>query len=77
MLLMLMWMMEMVGGDPEEDLVIDTAGGKVRGERLVTDTGKELDMWASVPYAEPPVGSLRCVIITLLSCGEQSLHGGS
>ena len=66
MLLILVWMTELVGGDPEEDLVIDTASGQVRGERLVTDTGRELDMWASIPYAEPPLGGLRFVCLTLI-----------
>merc|ERR1719270_3011085 len=49
----------MVGGDLEEDLVVDTSQGKVRGERLVSDTGKQFDIWRSIPFAEPPIGNLR------------------
>ena len=53
------WMTMMVGGDMEEDLVVDTASGKVRGERMISDTGKKFDIWRSIPFAEPPVGNLR------------------
>ena len=49
----------MVEGDIEEQVVIDTSLGQVRGERLKSDTGKEVDIWASIPFAEPPVESLR------------------
>ena len=49
----------MVEGDLEEQTVITTSLGKVRGERLKSDTGKEVDIWASIPFAEPPVASLR------------------
>ena len=49
----------MVEGDLEEQTVIATSLGQVRGERLKSDTGKEVDIWASIPFAEPPVESLR------------------
>ena len=49
----------MVEGDLEEQTVIATSLGQVRGERLKSDTGKEVDIWASIPFAEPPVDSLR------------------
>ena len=48
-----------VVGDTEEQLVVETSAGKVLGERIVSDTGKELDIWSSIPFAEPPVGNLR------------------
>ena len=47
-----------VGGDPEQ-LVVETSTGIVRGERKKSDLGRDVDVWASIPYAEPPVGSLR------------------
>ena len=49
----------MVEGDLEEQTVIDTSLGQVRGERVKSDTGKEVDLWASIPFAEPPVDNLR------------------
>ena len=54
----------MVEGDLEEQTVIATSLGEVRGERLKSDTGKEVDIWASIPFAEPPVDSLRCDKLT-------------
>ena len=51
-------MVVMVGGDPEQ-LVVETTTGIVRGERKKSDLGRDVDVWASIPYAEPPVGSLR------------------
>lgn len=46
-------------GDPEEAVVVETSLGAVRGERRATDSGKMVDVWASIPFAEPPVGKLR------------------
>ena len=56
-----MMTMRVVGDteDIEEQLVVETSAGKVLGERIVSDTGKELDIWSSIPFAEPPVGKLR------------------
>ena len=45
--------------DTEAQLVVETSAGKVLGERIVSDTGKDLDIWSSIPFAEPPVGNLR------------------
>ena len=54
-----MMMTMRVVGDTEEQLVVETSAGKVLGERIVSDTEKELDIWSSIPFAEPPVGNLR------------------
>ena len=56
---MILMMTMRVGGDTEEQMVVETSAGRVMGERIVSDTGKELDIWASIPFAEPPVGNLR------------------
>ena len=53
-----MVMVILVGGDPEQ-LVVETTAGFIKGERKKSDLGKDIDIWASIPYAEPPVGSLR------------------
>ena len=54
----LVMMVVMVGGDPEQ-LVVETTTGIVRGERKKSDLGRDVDVWASIPYAEPPVRSFR------------------
>lgn len=61
LLLTLLTVTMMVGrSDMEHDeLVVETKIGAVRGERIVTDAGKKVDIWASVPFAEPPIGNLR------------------
>ena len=51
-------MVVIVGGN-QEQLVVETSSGTVLGERVQSDLGKMVDIWASIPYAEPPVGSLR------------------
>ena len=43
----------------EDTLVVHTTNGKVRGERAVSDLGKEVEVWDRIPFAEPPVGNLR------------------
>ena len=50
----------LVGGALDQ-LVVETTEGLVRGQRI-----KGLDVWASIPYAEPPVGSLRYQVVTSL-----------
>ena len=59
--MIVMMTMRVVGitEDTEEQLVVETSAGKVLGERIVSDTGKDLDIWSSIPFAEPPVGNLR------------------
>ena len=43
-----------LSGGAFDQLVVETTLGLVRGQRI-----KGLDVWASIPYAEPPVGNLR------------------
>ena len=66
--MVVMVMTMMVEGDLD-DLVIETSLGKLRGERLKSDTGKEVDIWASIPFAEPPVENLRYyLVLSTLYC---------
>ncbi|XP_047105948.1 acetylcholinesterase-like [Schistocerca piceifrons] len=45
---------------PEDDpLVVQTTKGKVRGVTLAATTGKLVDVWMGIPYAQKPVGPLR------------------
>ena len=48
-----------VAGQAGQEMTVQTRAGRVRGERQATDLGKEVDVWASIPYAEPPLGNLR------------------
>ncbi len=43
----------------DDSLVVDTSNGKVVGERMVSDLGKDVEVWNKIPFAEPPVGNLR------------------
>lgn len=47
--------------DPNADdpLVVQTKKGKVRGITLTAATGKKVDAWLGIPYAQKPLGSLR------------------
>ncbi|XP_066152185.1 acetylcholinesterase-like [Euwallacea fornicatus] len=45
---------------PDQDpLIIRTTKGKVRGTTLTAATGKKVDAWLGIPYAQKPVGNLR------------------
>ncbi|KAJ2943978.1 hypothetical protein O0L34_g8300 [Tuta absoluta] len=46
---------------PEEDdpLVVRTRKGRVRGITLTAATGKKVDAWFGIPYAQKPIGDLR------------------
>lgn len=45
--------------DDDDPLIINTDKGKVRGITIPSATGKKVDAWLGVPYAQPPIGSLR------------------
>lgn len=47
--------------DAEENdpLIITTDKGKVRGLTLTSPTGRKVDAWLGIPYAQPPLGALR------------------
>lgn len=47
------------GGDDDDPLVVATSKGKVRGVTLSAATGKLVDAWLGVPYAQKPLGALR------------------
>uniref|UniRef100_A0A1B6JWT5 Carboxylic ester hydrolase n=2 Tax=Homalodisca liturata TaxID=320908 RepID=A0A1B6JWT5_9HEMI len=44
---------------PEESLLVQTLKGKVHGVTLTAATGKLVDAWLGIPYAQKPTGSLR------------------
>ncbi|KAL1140823.1 hypothetical protein AAG570_000751 [Ranatra chinensis] len=46
-------------GSQQDDLVITTNKGKVRGTTLSAPTGKYVDAWFGIPYAKKPIGNLR------------------
>ena len=42
-----------------DSLTVTTRKGQVRGETQYSDLGKPVDVWASIPFAKPPLGALR------------------
>ncbi|XP_040580554.1 LOW QUALITY PROTEIN: acetylcholinesterase [Lepeophtheirus salmonis] len=48
-----------VGAIVQDNLVITTKKGKIRGVTLKSATNREVDAWYGIPYAQPPVGNLR------------------
>ncbi|XP_018319548.1 acetylcholinesterase-like isoform X2 [Agrilus planipennis] len=46
--------------DSEDDsLIVQTGKGKIRGVTLTASSGKKVDAWLGVPYAQKPTGNLR------------------
>uniref|UniRef100_A0A1B6MCT5 Carboxylic ester hydrolase n=1 Tax=Graphocephala atropunctata TaxID=36148 RepID=A0A1B6MCT5_9HEMI len=43
----------------EDSLLVQTLKGKVHGATLTAATGKLVDAWLGIPYAQKPTGSLR------------------
>ncbi|XP_035782837.1 acetylcholinesterase-like isoform X2 [Anopheles albimanus] len=42
-----------------DPLVVNTDKGRVRGITVDAPSGKKVDVWLGIPYAQPPVGPLR------------------
>ena len=42
-----------------DELVIETNSGSVRGVRQRAANGRKVDVWWGIPYAEPPIDDLR------------------
>lgn len=45
----------------DDPLVVHTKKGKVRGITVTAATGKKVDAWLGIPYAQKPLGNLRLV----------------
>ncbi|CAH2069013.1 unnamed protein product, partial [Iphiclides podalirius] len=48
-----------LGPEDEDPLIVRTRKGKVRGITLTAATGKQVDAWFGIPYAQKPLGDLR------------------
>lgn len=46
-------------GNIEDPLIVQTKKGKVKGITLTATTGKQVDAWLGIPYAQKPIGALR------------------
>ncbi|XP_039295607.1 acetylcholinesterase [Nilaparvata lugens] len=46
-------------GRREAPMVVHTTKGRVRGVTLTASTGKQVDAWLGIPYAQKPIGPLR------------------
>jgi hypothetical protein len=42
--------------EDEDEMVVQTNKGKVRGITLTSATGKLVDAWLGIPYAQKPIG---------------------
>jgi len=49
-------------GHSDDPLVVRTRKGMVRGKTMVATTGKSVDAWFGIPYAQKPVGESRAQI---------------
>lgn len=43
-------------GHPDEPLVVRTRKGMARGKTLTAKSGKNVDAWFGIPYAQKPIG---------------------
>ena len=43
----------------EEDTIISTTRGKIRGKILQTEVGVDINAWLGIPFASPPINELR------------------
>lgn len=60
---------EDIGDDPdriledsdqnEDSLIVETEKGRVRGITLTAATGKLVDAWLGIPYAQKPIGRFQ------------------
>lgn len=54
-------------GEPDQDqdqddpLVVQTTKGKVRGITMTAATGKLVDAWLGIPYAQKPIGAYTLI----------------
>ncbi len=61
------------GAWPYDHVIVDTMDGPVQGDVLNLHTGDKINTFLGIPYAEPPVGSLRWQVSHSL-CVTSSLH---
>ncbi|GBP16249.1 Acetylcholinesterase [Eumeta japonica] len=47
------------GPERDDPLIVRTRKGRVRGITLTAATGKQVDAWLGIPYAQKPMGHLR------------------
>ncbi|CAK9815303.1 Ace [Anthophora plagiata] len=48
-----------LNSNDDDPLVVQTRKGKVKGKTMTATTGKEVDVWFGIPYAQKPLGHLR------------------
>ena len=51
-------------GLQDDPLIVDTRKGKVRGITLTAPTGKLVDAWLGIPYAQKPVGEYYYLVLS-------------
>lgn len=53
---------ESLNSSPDDEMVVRTRKGKVRGTTLTAASGKKVDAWMGIPYAQKPIGEFKEVI---------------
>lgn len=61
-------------GYTDDPLVVHTKDGMVRGRTLVATTGKSVDAWFGIPYAQKPIGKSRSEARKAKSLGPRSVN---
>lgn len=44
-------------------MVIHTTKGKIRGVTQIASTGKSVDAWLGIPYAQKPIGQYKNIVV--------------
>lgn len=57
----------MHGSKEDDEVVVETKNGRVRGLTLKAATGKKVSAWYGIPYAKKPIGErLKCYEMSTL-----------
>lgn len=51
----------------EDSLIVETRKGKIRGKTISATTGKLVDAWLGIPYAQKPIGEYISRLVALSS----------
>ena len=60
-------------GFQDDPLIIETKKGKVRGITLTAATGKLVDAWLGIPYAQKPIGKIQSITFIGISMTKQEI----
>lgn len=58
----------------DDSMVIHTTKGKIRGVTQTATTGKLVDAWLGIPYAQKPIGQYAHIMVCVLKLGIMSFE---